>query len=42
VTKPFPAVLRFLVELAQNPVADLILREGVARAIQRHGLADWR
>lgn len=39
--EPFPAVLRFLVELAQKPVADLILREGVAQAIRRHGVADW-
>jgi hypothetical protein len=39
--EPFPAVLRFLVELAQKPVADLILRPGVAEAIRRHRVAAW-
>jgi hypothetical protein len=39
--EPFAAVLRFLVELAQKSVAELILREGVAQAIRRHGVVDW-
>ncbi len=39
--EPFPAVLRFLVDLAQKPVADLILRPGVARAIRFHGIEHW-
>jgi uncharacterized protein (TIGR02646 family) len=39
--EPFPAVLRFLTDLAQNPVAELILRPGVAQAIERHRVASW-
>lgn len=39
--EPFPAVLHFLVELAQKPVADLILRPGVGEVIRRHGVAGW-
>jgi len=39
--EPFPAVLHFLVDLAQKPVADLILRPGVSQAIRRHGIDHW-
>lgn len=39
--EPFPAVLRFLIELAQRPVAELILRPGVPQAIRRHGVERW-
>jgi hypothetical protein len=39
--EPFPAVLGFLVELSRQPGAEVVLRSGVAQAIQRHRVAGW-
>lgn len=39
--EPFPAVLRFLVDLAQQPGATQVLRPGVPEAIRRHRVAGW-
>jgi uncharacterized protein (TIGR02646 family) len=41
INEPFPAVLRFLVELSRQPGAELVLRPGVAQAIQRHRVTGW-
>lgn len=41
INEPFPAVLRYLVDLAKQPGGIKVLREGVPGAIQRHRVAGW-
>lgn len=41
INEPFPAVLRYLVDLAAQPGGAKVLRPGVAEAILRHRVAGW-
>lgn len=41
INEPFPAVLRYLVDLARQPGGSKVLRPGVVEAIRRHGVAGW-
>lgn len=41
INEPFPAVLRFLVDLTQQPGGAAVLRPGVVQAIHRHRVAGW-
>lgn len=41
INEPFPAVLGFLLDLARQPGAALVLRPGIVQVIQNHRVMDW-